>query len=212
MIAKSAPARIAAVRLGRLPYAEAQAWQQRAAREVADGADERVALLEHEPVYTLGRKGPVPEGAALPAPIVRSDRGGRITFHGPGQAVLYPIARIRERGISIGAWIALLEEATIVCAAQFGVDARRSPIGRGVWAGDRKLASVGVRVANGVSTHGIALNASTDLAWFEPIEPCGIPGLQMTSLSREAGRLCSVEDAGELMIEALTALLEGRAP
>lgn len=212
MIAKSAPARIAAVRLGRLPYAEAQAWQQRAAREVADGAGERAALLEHEPVYTLGRKGPAPTGAVLPAPVVRSDRGGRITFHGPGQAVIYPITRIRERGISIGTWIALLEEAAIACAARFGVDARRSPIGRGVWAGDRKLASVGVRVAHGVSTHGIALNASTDLSWFEPIEPCGIPGLQMTSLSREAGRRCNAEDAGEMMIEALIALLEGRAP
>lgn len=210
MIATLAPARIGSVRLGRLPYAAAQAWQRRAWSEVADGAGERMALLEHEPVYTLGRNSPEPAEAALPAPVVRSDRGGRISFHGPGQAVIYPIIRVRERGIRIGAWIALLEEAAIACAARFRVETCRSPIGRGVWAGDRKLASVGVRVANGVSTHGVALNADTDLAWFEPIEPCGIPGLQMTSLSRETGRPCSAEEAGELMAEALLALLEGR--
>ena len=212
MIATLAPARIGSVRLGRLPYAAGQAWQRRAWSEVADGADERVGLLEHDPVYTLGRNSPEPTGAALPASVVRSDRGGRISFHGPGQAVIYPIIRVRERGIRIGAWITLLEEAAIACAARFGVEACRSPIGRGVWAGDRKLASVGVRVATGVSTHGVALNAGTDLSWFEPIEPCGIPGLRMTSLSRETGHPCSAEEAGELMAEALLALLEGRAP
>ena len=212
MTATLAPARVGIVRLGRLPYAEAQAWQQRAWSEVAGDGEERVALLEHEPVYTLGRNGQAPAGAPLPAPVVRSDRGGRISFHGPGQAVIYPVIRVRERGIRIGAWILLLEEAAIACASRFGVEAGRSPVGRGVWAGGRKLASVGVRVANGVSTHGVALNADTDLDWFEPIEPCGIPGLQMTSLSQETGRPCSAEEAGELMAEALLALLEGGAP
>lgn len=212
MTATLAPARVGTVRLGRLPYAEAQAWQRRAWSEVAAGAEECVALLEHEPVYTLGRNGPAPTGAPLPAPVVRSDRGGLISFHGPGQAMIYPVIRVRERGIRIGAWVLLLEEAAIACASRFGVEAGRSPFGRGVWAGGRKLASVGVRVANGVSTHGVALNATTDLDWFEPIEPCGIPGLQMTSLSLETGRPCSAEEAGELMAEALLALLEGRAP
>lgn len=212
MNATQAPARIRTLRLGTLSYAEAAAWQRRAAAEVAAGAEEIIALLEHEPVYTLGRSGAAPDGVALPAPVAESDRGGRITFHGLGQALMYPILRVRERGIRIGDWIGMLEDCAIDCAARFGVEARRSQAGRGAWVGGRKLASIGVRFRAGVSTHGIALNADADLAWFDPIDPCGLEGVRMTSLSEEAGRRCTADEAGEAMAERLLALLGESAP
>lgn len=205
-----APARIRPLGPGALPYGDAIARQRRIAADVAAGGDEVVLLLEHEPIYTLGRRGRASSGAPLPAPVAESDRGGLITFHGPGQAVMYPILRLRERGIRIGEWVRLLEESAIACAARFGVAAGRSERGRGAWVGGRKLASIGVRVERGVSTHGIALNASTDLAWFDPIEPCGLAGVRMTSLSAEAGRPCSAREAGEAMADALLALLDQR--
>ena len=209
-----APARVRPLGPGALTYGDALARQRRIAAAVAAGGDEVVLLLEHESIYTLGRRGRAPAQASpdapLPAPVAESDRGGLITFHGPGQAVMYPILRLRERGIRIGEWIWMLEESAIACAARFGVAARRSERGRGAWIGERKLASIGVRVERGVSTHGIALNASTDLAWFDPIEPCGLAGVRMTSLSAETGRACSAGEAGEAMADALLALLDER--
>lgn len=205
-----APVRIRPLGPAALSYGDAVARQRRTAADVAAGGDEVVMLLEHEPIYTLGRRGRGSTGAPLPAPVAESDRGGLITFHGPGQAVMYPILRLRERGIRIGEWVWMLEESAIACAARFGVAARRSERGRGVWVGGRKLASIGVRVERGVSTHGIALNASTDLDWFDPIEPCGLAGVRMTSLSEETGRPCSAAEAGEAMAEALLALLGER--
>lgn len=196
-------------RLGRLEYGEAMAWQRRTAAEVAAGGDEVIGLLEHEPVYTLGRRGAPPPGA-LPAPVAAADRGGRITFHGPGQAVMYPLARLRERGIGAGEWVRLLERCAIEAAAAAGVRAGRSRGRPGAWVGGRKLASVGVRVAGGVSTHGAALNADTDLAWFDRIEPCGLAGVRMTSLSRETGRECPASEAGEAMAAALAGALAER--
>lgn len=197
------------VRLGRMAYGDAMRWQRRMAAEAAAGGDEAVALVEHEPVYTLGRRGTAPP-VALPAPVAASDRGGRITFHGPGQAVMYPVVRLRERGIRAGEWVRLIERCAIKTAAAAGVPAERRRGRPGAWAGGRKLASVGVRVSGGVSTHGTALNVSTDLTWFDWIDACGLPGVQMTSLQAETGRECSTAEAGEAMAAALIDALAGR--
>lgn len=197
------------VRLGRMEYWDAMRWQRRMAVEAAAGGGEAVALLEHEPVYTLGRRGTAPPGA-LPAPVAASDRGGRITFHGPGQAVMYPVIRLRERGIGAGEWVRLLERCAIEAAAAAGVPTERRRGQPGAWAGERKLASVGVRVSGGISTHGAALNVSTDLAWFDWIDACDLPDVQMTSLQAETGRECSTAEAGEAMAATLIEALAGR--
>ena len=197
-----------ALRWGVTDYRHAMHWQAERAAAVADGSEpETVLLLEHAPVYTMGRRGGrrhlrVPE-AALGAPLVDSDRGGDATFHGPGQLVVYPILHLRERGIGVGRYVRLLEQAMIETAAAFGVEAERRRGMPGCWAGGRKLGSVGVRVTDGVSRHGLALNVCTDLAWFEAITPCGLAGVEMTSLERELGRDVSVDVAADAMLVAL---------
>lgn len=200
-----------ALRWGVTDYREAVRWQAERAVAVADGSEpETVLLLEHAPVYTMGRRGRrrhlrVAE-AAPGAPLVDSDRGGDATFHGPGQLVAYPILHLRERRLGVGRYVRLLEQAMIETAAAFGVEAERRRGMPGCWVGERKLGSVGVRVAEGVSRHGLALNVCTDLTWFEAITPCGLAGVEMTSLERELGRGVSVDAAADAMLAALNDL------
>lgn len=182
--------------LGRVAYRptwelQNELAEQRRRREIGD----RLLLLEHEPVYTIGRGGDErnllagPERlAALGAELIRIDRGGDVTFHGPGQLVAYPIVELRDP-LDLRRFVRALEAAVIATAAAFGVEAGRVEDLPGVWAaGTRKLAAVGVRVRRGVTTHGLALNISTDLARFDEMNPCGIPGCAVTSLERELGR------------------------
>jgi lipoyl(octanoyl) transferase len=182
--------------LGRVPYRPTWELQneladRRRRREIGD----RLLLLEHDPVYTIGRGGDErnllagPERlAALGAELVRIDRGGDITFHGPGQLVAYPIVELRDP-LGLRRYVRALEAAVIATAAAFSVSAGRVDGLPGVWVdGSRKLAAVGVRVKRGVTTHGLALNVSTDLAWFDEMNPCGIPGCAVTSLERETAR------------------------
>ena len=151
-------------------------------------------MLEHDPVYTIGRGGDETNLLASPermvamgAELVRIDRGGDITFHGPGQLVAYPIVELRDP-LDLRRYVRVLEAAVIAAAFRFGVRADRVDGLPGVWVdGTRKLAAVGVRVRRGVTTHGLALNVSTDLSWFDEMVPCGIPGCQVTSLERETG-------------------------
>ena len=181
--------------LGRVPYRPT--WDQqneladrRRRREIGD----RVLLLEHDPVYTIGRGGDernllaTPERlAALGAELVRIDRGGDITFHGPGQLVAYPIVELRDP-LDLRRYVRTLEEAIIATSADFHVGTARVEGLPGVWVdGVRKLAAVGVRVKRGVTTHGLALNVSTDLAWFDEMIPCGLRDIEVTSLGRERG-------------------------
>ena len=197
-----------ALRWGVTDYRDAVRWQAERAAAVADGSEpETVLLLEHAPVYTMGRRGGrqhfLVNQAALRAPLVDSDRGGDATFHGPGQLVVYPILRLRERGIGVGRYVRLLEQAMIETAAAFGVEAERRRGMPGCWVRERKLGSVGVRVAEGVSRHGLALNVCPDLAWFGAITPCGLAGVEMTSLERELGRGISVDAAADAMLAVL---------
>lgn len=193
-------------RLGTVPYEPTWELQdelaaQRRGRRIGD----RLLLLEHFPVYTLGRGGD--EGNLLASPgrlreigaeFVRIDRGGDITFHGPGQLVAYPIVELRDP-LDLRRYVRTLEAAVIAAAGAFGVEAGRVDGLAGVWvAGDRKLAAVGVRVRRGVTTHGLALNVNTDLRWFDEVVPCGIRDKGVTSLQRELGhpvQMASVEDA-----------------
>jgi len=201
-------------RLGTVAYEPT--WQlqdelaaQRRERRIGD----RLLLLEHFPVYTLGRGGDPANLLAGPARLrelgaefVRIDRGGDITFHGPGQLVAYPIVELRDP-LDLRRYVRTLEGAVIATAATFGVEGGRLDGATGVWVeGRRKLAAIGVRVRRGVTTHGLALNVTTDLRWFAEMIPCGIPDKEVTSLSAELGRLVAMEEVEE----RLSAELAGR--
>jgi lipoyl(octanoyl) transferase len=172
-----------------------------------DGIPDACLLLEHEPVYTAGRRtSPLdrPAGDAG-APVIDVDRGGRITWHGPGQLVGYPIIRLAEP-VDVIAYVRALEEAMIRACAEMGVATTRVAGRSGVWvtgtpgaaagAGreDRKVGAIGVRVSRGVTMHGFALNCEPDLAWYDRIVPCGIRDAGVTSLSAETGRRVTVAD------------------
>ena len=161
-------------------------------------------LLEHFPVYTIGRGGDATNMLATPqrlreigAELIRIDRGGDITFHGPGQLVAYSIVELLDP-LDLRRYVRILEAAVIDTAAAFGVEAARLEGNPGMWvSGERKLAAIGVRVKRGVTTHGLALNVNTELRWFDEMIPCGIPDKGVTSLAREIGtavRMEAVED------------------
>jgi len=220
--------RIERVGLGadRVPYE--QAWElQRAvhAEVVAGRAPDTVLLLEHPPVYTAGRRTSHYERPTDGTPVVDVDRGGRITWHGPGQLVGYPIVRLAGR-MDVVAYVRRLEEALIRTCAAFGVATVRVEGRTGVWLPadasgtgpggvprrERKVAAIGVRVARGVTMHGFALNCDPDLSWFGRIVPCGIDDADVTSLTAETGRPVGVEDALPLVERHLRdADLPGRA-
>ncbi len=174
---------------------------QRRERRIGD----RLLILEHFPVYTLGRGGDPANLLAAPArlrelgaTLVRIDRGGDITFHGPGQLVAYPIVELRDP-LDLRRYVRTLEEAVIATAAAFGVTAALLPQHIGAWVdGERKLAAFGVRVRRGVTTHGLAINVNTPLHWFAEMIPCGIPDKDVTSLERELGHRL---DAGAVAAE-----------
>ena len=180
-------------RLGRLPYLEALALQEDLRSRVQAGeAPDTLLLLEHPAVYTLGRRsepGDLPLGEAFyrdqGIDIVRTDRGGKLTYHGPGQLVGYPIVHVAR----IPEHIRTMEAAIVDALAQEGIEARgRDHEGAaftGVWVQDRKIASIGVHVSRGVSMHGFAVNVDNDLAPFEQVVACGLPTTRMTSVARE---------------------------
>ncbi len=179
--------------LGRISYAEALALQEKL---VANPSGDTLLLLEHEPVYTIGR---TPDQSSLrsgilPHPVVQTNRGGQATFHGPGQLVGYPIINLNPLRQDLHHYLRTLEELLIEVLASHQIEARRRAELTGVWVGDRKIASIGVGVRKWITMHGFALNVGSDLTGFDAITPCGISGVTMTSVSRELGREMSVRD------------------
>lgn len=181
--------------LGTMRYRDAWAIQERAHAEVLAGGEERCFFVEHPPVITFGRRPNVSRNliasdeqlAKLGVEVVQSDRGGDITFHGPGQIVAYPIVRLNDHGFSVGAYVHGLERVVVETLSDFGVNAKADPSAVGVWVEDgsgvaAKVCALGVRIKRGVSLHGIALNVETDLAYFGLIVPCGLAGRPVTSL------------------------------
>jgi len=178
---------------GTIPYREALAMQLRVReRRLAEELPDTLLLLEHPPVYTRGRRSAAGELTlgedfyrSRGIDIVDTDRGGRVTYHGPGQLVGYPIMRIAD----IGAHLRTMESAIIAALADYGIQARsrcaEGPDYTGVWVADRKIASIGVHVSRGISTHGFALNVDADLDPFSWIVACGLPDVTMTSIARE---------------------------
>lgn len=192
------------------------AWdlQRRVHEEVAAGGPDRVLLLEHPPVFTAGtrtedRERPLDAGA----PVLDVDRGGKITFHGPGQLVGYPIVRLPEH-VKVVDYVRRLEEALIHACADLGVTTARVPGRSGVWLQadrnrpERKIAAIGIRVARGVTMHGFALNCDVDLGWYDRFVPCGIDDAGVTSLSAELGRDVTVAEAAPVVVGHLRHLLQ----
>lgn len=193
--------------LGCVPYEAGRGLQERiAAERVADARGDTLLLLEHPPTVTLGRRSDESDLVWSPADLARAGialaragRGGRATYHGPGQIVGYPIVRLSHGGRGVRAFVGGIEAVLIVTADSFGVRAERRAGHPGVWVGGRKLASIGIEVRRGVSRHGFALNVDVDLGPFAAIVPCGEPGLAMTDLSRA----CGAQVAREAAIGAL---------
>jgi lipoyl(octanoyl) transferase len=187
------PPRLRVCELGLVPYAEALLLQQRVSeRRQAGEVPDTLLLLEHPPTYTCGRRtraGELPFGEAFyrarGIEVHATDRGGRVTYHGPGQLVGYPIMCASD----VGAHLRAIEEAIIAALDEHGVRARsrraEGPDYTGVWVDERKIASIGVHVGRGVTTHGFAVNVDCDLEPFSWITACGLPGVQMTSLQHE---------------------------
>lgn len=201
--------RITLLRPGTVRYQDAWQLQQRAAAAVRDGADPTLILLEHPPVYTLGVRGrdanlllPLDAYAARGAEVHRTDRGGDVTFHGPGQLVGYPILDLRRYGEGPVWYVRSIEAMLIDVLARFGIVADRSPGRPGVWAGEEKVAAIGVRVSRGVTTHGFALNVNTDLVWFRDIVPCGLPAAGVTSMQALTGETFAMRDVEGEVIDA----------
>jgi lipoyl(octanoyl) transferase len=215
--------------LGRVDYRIA--WQMQhdlVAARAAGEVEDQLLLLEHPPVLTLGRqadeshvRAPRPELDRLGIDLIRVERGGEVTYHGPGQLVAYPIIRLAGRALLLRPFVRSLEQAMAETCSAFGVTAGRRDGYPGCWAGldegrPRKLGALGLRVERGVSYHGIALNVTTRLADYDLIDPCGMPGVEVSSIAREAGwtgmsaasSTASVERAAGHFAAALERLLE----
>lgn len=199
------------VHWGRIAYREALERQNQRWQAVVDGeAPEAIFTLEHEPVITLGRRGSaehlrLPEAALRErgVDVVRTDRGGELTYHGPGQLVVYPILAIGQRGIHVGDLVRGLAGAVTDYLAELGIDAEYDKDAPGLWVDGAKIAAVGMRVSRGVSKHGTALNLTTDLDAFSLIVPCGMPDARTTSVSGQAATADRVPDAGARIVAHL---------
>jgi lipoyl(octanoyl) transferase len=205
------------VRAGLVPYEDAWARQRELhARRVAGGGPDTLLLLEHPSVYTAGKRTEPHERPFDGTPVIDVDRGGKITWHGPGQLVGYPIVALPDP-IDVVAYVRRLEDALIEVCAGFGLTAGRVQGRSGVWVAadepgtgfrpERKVAAIGVRVARGVTMHGFALNCDPDMSAFANMIPCGIPDAGVTSLSAELGRDITVDEAIEPVEKAMRRVL-----
>ncbi len=187
-------------------YHDAWDLQRRLVAEIASGqSPETLLLLEHPHTYTIGRRGghehllaSTEELRDRGAVVVETDRGGDITYHGPGQVVGYPLLDLRRRtGGDIHLYLRLLEEALIRVLAEYGLPGEREPEYTGVWCEGAKVAAIGVRVSRGITMHGFAFNIETDMSYFHLIVPCGIHGRRVTSLKQLLGRALPMPDVLE---------------
>ena len=196
-------------RLGQVDYDNAWALQQRLHEQVVVGASDTVVLLlEHEPVYTAGRRTQMWERPVDGSRVVDVDRGGKITWHGPGQLTGYPITRLADP-VDVVAYVRRLEQVLMEVCAELGLTTVRVGGRSGVWTTDgrRKVAAIGIRVARGVTMHGFALNCDNDLAAYDAIVACGIKDATVTSLSAELGHRVTVADVLPVVERHLPALL-----
>jgi lipoate-protein ligase B len=171
-------------------------------------------FLEHPAVFTLGRRGGLENLLVSEeflnnagVPVVQVERGGFITYHGPGQIVVYPIINLHARRIGVKDFVAAMEEAMLRTAAAWDIAAARNPLNSGIWAGKNKMGSIGIALRKGVSFHGLALNVNLDLTPFSWIQPCGLQGVGMTSMQAELGRQLPIDDVRSRLKKELQTVL-----
>ena len=202
-----------AVDLGLIDYRKAWALQEKmVAARVEKRLNRDVFLfLEHPAVFTLGRRGGlenllVSEDFLKNAgvPVVQVERGGFITYHGPGQIVVYPIINLHARRIGVKDFVAAMEEAMLRTVAAWNIAAARNPVNSGIWAGANKMGSIGIALRKGVSFHGLALNVNLDLTPFTWIQPCGLQGVGMTSMAQELDRVVSLAEVRRVLQDQLS--------
>jgi lipoyl(octanoyl) transferase len=197
---------------GPTDYVEAWERQRQVHAVVAEGGPDTVLLLEHSPVYTAGKRTEPHERPSDGTPVIEVDRGGKITFHGPGQLVGYPIVKLPDHVLVVD-YVRRLEEALIGACSDLGVTTARVPGRSGVWLQataerpERKIAAIGIRVSRGVTMHGFALNCDVDLSWYERFVPCGIADAGVTTLSEELGRDVTIGEVLPVVEKHLTELL-----
>lgn len=201
--------------LGVVDYLSAWEMQKQIAEEVLTGKIENtLLLLQHPSVYTAGRRTQLSDRPLDNTPVIDVDRGGKITWHGVGQLVGYPIIKLKNSADVVG-FVRELENALIQVCGEFGITAQRYCERSGVWVrdemGDRKIAAIGLRVAKGVSTHGFALNVNPDLSAYLKIIPCGIPDAKVTSLSAELREQITIEQVMPVLQKYLCPVLENLA-
>lgn len=169
--------------LGRLPYQPAWQAMQRFTNERGPDTPDEIWLLEHEPVFTQGQAGKA-EHLLMPGdiPVVQADRGGQVTYHGPGQLIAYLLLDVRRSGLGVRELVSRMETSLVELLGEYGIAAYAKPDAPGVYVGAAKIASLGLRIRNGCSFHGLALNVDMDLAPFARINPCGYAGMAMTQL------------------------------
>lgn len=198
--------------LGLIDYEEALVIQRRLHQEVVDQLSANsLLLLQHPPVFTAGRRTLDSERPIDGSKVIDVDRGGKITFHGPGQIVGYPIVKLKKPNDVVG-FVRQIEKALIQICQDFNIEGQTYCERSGVWIrderGDRKIAAIGIRVAKGVTMHGFALNVNPDLSYFDRIIPCGIADVQVTSMERELNQSIALEEVLEVvearMKQALT--------
>ncbi len=199
------------VSLGMVDYREAWDLQRTIAQEVAGGSHpDTLILLEHPHVYTLGRRGKdtdilltTERLAELGVQVHSVDRGGEVTYHGPGQLVAYPILNLRAYLGGPLKYVRALEQAILATLSEFGIEAECGDRPIGIWVGDAKIAAIGVRVSRGVTTHGLALNVDPDLSYFDHIVPCGMRDTRVTSMSAVLGRTIGVSQVAPVLARHL---------
>ena len=202
---RTQPVVVTAAWFGRVEYPEAWSWQRELyLARLDDDKNDSLMLLEHPPTYTLGRRGiaddlvyDAHQRAARGIALYEVDRGGRATYHGPGQLVGYPILRLGER-YDVLSYLRKLEEVLVRTAADLGVEARRDAEHTGVWVGNNKIGAIGVKITRGITMHGFAFNVSPDLSMFEGIVPCGIRDRWVTSVEAETGMRHSLKEVGTI--------------
>ena len=198
--------------LGLIEYQSAWQLQKQIQQEVIDfKAKNTLLLLEHPSVYTAGRRTEITDRPIDDTPVIDVDRGGKITWHGPGQIVGYPILRLKNSTDVVG-FVRELESSLIEVCEYFGIKAERYCERSGVWIrdinGDRKISAIGLRVAKGVTMHGFALNVNPNLSAYEKIIPCGIAGAQVTSFEKELGRAIQISEVKPVLQRYLLPVLE----
>ncbi len=198
--------------LGRVPYDQAYADMRRFAATRDASTPDELWLLEHPPVYTVGQAGRLGHLLRETAiPVERVDRGGQITFHGPGQLIAYALLDLRRRSLTVRRLVATLEQAVIDLLAGYGIAGEQRPGAPGVYVAGAKVAALGLRVRNGCSYHGLALNVAMDLAPFRDINPCGYAGLAVTQLA-DLGVAVGISDVAEPLAARIAAALRAAGP